>query len=218
MVHTVRSVLDIFADRLMAVSPEPLRIYNVLDEFMQKNAAELGGEFSATNQERLKLVLKSCDMIEPDVIAVTCSTLSPHVKAMKAECCKAHVVEIDEAMTQKAVEMGRTIAVMATVHSTVKPVCDRLEENAAKLGKKITIRTIVCTSAMDALQANDPQGHDALLLEAAKETTGCDVILLAQASMARARQAVEQQTDIPTLDSPASCVAQMLDILFPKGE
>jgi hypothetical protein len=62
---------------------------------------------------------------------------------------------------------------------------------------------------MEALASGDGATHDRLIAEAAPRLAHCDVIMLAQFSMARARAAVQQVVNPPILTSPASAVAKL---------
>jgi aspartate/glutamate racemase len=64
---------------------------------------------------------------------------------------------------------------------------------------------------MDALNAGKGAEHDALVVAAAQRlrAQGCDVIALAQFSMARAQSAVEQALGLPVFTTPDSAVREL---------
>ena len=72
---------------------------------------------------------------------------------------------------------------------------------------------MVVERAFRAMQANDPVEHDRLLTEALADVRDYDCIVLAQGSMARCSAAIEAATGIPTLASPALCIAQVKERL-----
>ena len=55
--------------------------------------------------------------------------------------------------------------------------------------------------------------HDALLLEMAKEISGYDCVVLAQASMAHLDKKIEEICKIPVLSSPGLCLEQVKETL-----
>jgi aspartate/glutamate racemase len=65
--------------------------------------------------------------------------------------------------------------------------------------------------AMEALNAGDIERHDAIVVESAQRLVaqGCDVIALAQFSMARAQDAVRRVVQVPVLTTPASAVVAL---------
>jgi hypothetical protein len=64
-----------------------------------------------------------------------------------------------------------------------------------------------------ALDAGDPALHDRLAVETAQTLDGCDVIALAQFSLARAAAAVAAATGLPVLTTPDSAVLKLRRLL-----
>jgi hypothetical protein len=63
--------------------------------------------------------------------------------------------------------------------------------------------------ALAALDRGDREAHDRLVVEAAKDLRGCDLIALAQYSMAPAAQLVAEMTGRPVLTTPDSAVMKL---------
>lgn len=95
------------------------------------------------------------------------------------------IVKVDEAMAEKAVSLGKKIAVVATVPTTVGPSVRLIEQKAREAGKEIEIETHLVKDAMMILiEKGDVETHNSMVLgevEAAAES--CDVVVLAQGSM-----------------------------------
>jgi len=66
---------------------------------------------------------------------------------------------------------------------------------------------------MTALDAGDKATHDRLLALAAPRLGTCDVVMLAQFSMAGAREAVARAVSCPVLTSPDSAVLRLRELL-----
>jgi hypothetical protein len=79
--------------------------------------------------------------------------------------------------------------------------------------KNITLESACVPEAMAALTAGDAARHDRLIAEAAPRLAHCDVVMLAQFSMARARSAVQQTIGNQVLTSPDSAVAKLKAVL-----
>ncbi len=205
LIHTVRSVLDSFEALLRAALPEPVLVHNILDDFLATDAAEKG-VFTETNVARLAADLKNAELTGADFIIVTCSTLTPAVTKLR-EVVKVPVLAIDDELCRRAVDHGKRILVMATAASTVEPTTSKIRAEAEAAGKTVTIETLLVVEALVALKGGDPGTHDRLLAEAAAAVRDADVIVLAQASMARAEGLVAAASKLPVLSSPALCVA-----------
>ncbi|MGN1189489.1 MAG: hypothetical protein ACI4SL_03740, partial [Candidatus Ornithospirochaeta sp.] len=63
--------------------------------------------------------------------------------------------------------------------------------------------------AMDALKSGDVKEHDRILAEEALKYKDVDVVVLAQASMASAKESVEKEGSWTVLTSPESCIAEV---------
>lgn len=71
------------------------------------------------------------------------------------------------------------------------------------------LRSIFVPDAMDVLNAGDGERHDRLIAARAAELAGCDVVLLAQFSTARAAPAVSAVVTCPVLTSLQSAVERL---------
>lgn len=214
LLHTVPSVFLSFEERIRTALPgEELNIHNTLDEFLAADANIRG--FTQNNRNRLFYLLKAIELEEPDLIAVTCSTLTPEVVRMRP-FLSVPLIAIDDAMTKKAVMLGSNITVMATAQSTVKPTCQKLLEEAAAIGKKLELSHMVCHDAYESIKRMDQLTHDAVLRKAAETIHDQDVVVLAQASMAHMEPELSAICGVPVLSSPALCVEQIVHTLFPE--
>lgn len=146
------------------------------------------------------------------MIVVTCSTLTPVVNMIRP-FVKVPLIAIDDAMGRKAVTYGNKILVLATAGSTEGPMREKLNAEAAKLNKTIQIDFKANAEAFQAMKAVQMDRHDAILLDMAKDISGYDCVVLAQASMAHLDQKIEEICKIPVLSSPGLCMEQVKETL-----
>ena len=212
-IHTVYSVIDSFTKQLREGIPGEFLIHTVYDDFLATDPSPAqSGKFTPINHQRLRLDMQAQALTGADVIVVTCSTLSPSVRLLRDEF-NVPVVAIDDAMVQEAVETGTKIGLMATATSTVEPSASAIRAAAAAMGKEIDLKILCNEQAILALKSGDPATHDRLVLEMADQMKDRDVIVLAQASTAYMEQPVAERSGVPTLSSPARCVAQLRKLL-----
>lgn len=211
LVHTVRPVLASFSQLLESVVGEPLKIHNLLDEFLASDPAEIG-YFSNENRNRLFNDLKSCELTHADLIIVTCSTLTPAVQLIRP-FISVPIIAIDDAMTEQAVRIGKKIKVVATAMSTLKPTIAKLEQEAKLAGVEIAVDAQDHESAYTAMRAGDMATHDRLVLEMIEEVKGYDCIVLAQASMGHLQQKAQEIAGVPVLASPILCCEKVKKLL-----
>ena len=70
--------------------------------------------------------------------------------------------------------------------------------------------------ALSALDRGDRATHDRLLVEASKDLRDCDVIALAQFSIASAAPPIAEATGRPVVTTPDSAVEKLMKLLKAK--
>lgn len=111
------------------------------------------------------------------------------------------VLRVDRPMADSAVALGRRVGVLATLSTTLEPTADLVRRRALAAGAEISLEARLCEGAFEALMSGDAATHDARVAGALSELGGqVDVIVLAQASMARVAGTVE--VPVPVLASP----------------
>lgn len=207
-IHTVASVIDSFTAQLRQGIPGDYLIHTMYDDFLATDPARTG-VFSEVNVQRLGLDMEAMSLTGADVIVVTCSTLSPAVRRLR-DRFTIPVVAIDDAMARAAVAAGSRITILATANSTVEPTNGTIRAAARERGMEVELTTICNEDAIRALKSGDKATHDRMVLEMADQVApDCEVIVLAQASMAHMEKAVAERRGIPTFSSPALCVEQL---------
>ena len=116
-------------------------------------------------------------------------------------------------MADRAVELGRRIAVLATLPSALEPTADLVRARAAARGDAIELVPRLVEGAFAAIQAGDPERFDDLVRTAIRSLVHeVDVIVLAQASMGRVIDSLgAEATAIPVLVSTELGVARVID-------
>lgn len=211
LIHTVKPVLNTFSSQLKELLNEEIIVNDLYDDFLASSPAELG-YFSKENKQRLYNDISNCVLAKADLIAVTCSTLTPIVEEIRG-FFDVPIVSIDDAMCKRAVEIGKRIRVLATAESTIKPTVSKLEKEAFKIGKKIEILATSDEISYNAMKEGALELHDVRLLEQIKETKDFDVIVLAQASMAHLAELSKSVTDLEVLGSRQMCQIQIVKLL-----
>ena len=211
LIHTVKTVATTFDQTLKDYVGEEVKVHNLWDDFLANDPNEIG-YFSIENRNRLYNDIKSAEMTGADMIVVTCSTLTPTVNLIRP-FVKVPLIAIDDAMGRKAVTYGSRILVLATAGSTEGPMRDKLNAEAAAIGKQVEIDFKANAEAFHAMKAVQMDVHDAILLEMAKDISGYDCVVLAQASMAHLDKKIEEICHIPVLSSPTLCLEQVKETL-----
>jgi Asp/Glu/hydantoin racemase len=220
LVHTVPPLVSVFQTLVTELLPG-VRLFHILDEPMVERVKRRGG-LADEDAARLAQHVEAAASIGADVVLVTCSTISPVVDMIRSSA-EIRVLKIDEAMIREAVSLGRRVGVIATAATTLEPTRGLLEAEAARQGREVVTELVLVEGAIAALFAGDGESHDRLVAGAALSLAArSDVVVLAQASMARALAAMpENQRPAPILSSPHLALAQVKKLLAglpsPKG-
>jgi hypothetical protein len=87
-----------------------------------------------------------------------------------------------------------------------------IKEAAKAAGTRIKLDTRLVEGALAALQGNNADEHNRLIVELAAKQQ-CDIIAFAQFSMAPALKAAAARTSTPILSTPDSAVAKLKTML-----
>jgi len=216
-IHTVPPLLPVFAQLGAELLPG-VKVFHILDEPMLERVKRRGGLADADG-ERLAQHVAGAAAIGADVALVTCSTISPVVDMIRSSV-PIPVLKIDEAMIRAAVGLGNRVGVIATAPTTLEPTRWLLEAEAVRQGRTLATELVLVEGAIAALFAGDGETHDRLVSRAALELAArSDVVVLAQASMARALAVMpEAQRPAPILSSPHLALAQVRGLLAEPGD
>jgi Asp/Glu/hydantoin racemase len=191
------------------------KVFHLVDESLIQDTVKAGHLRKATIR-RLIRQIESAEEAGADAVLVTCSSIGPGV-TLAQQLFEIPVLRIDDAMAENAVRQANTIGVLATLRTTLDPTTELLREKAAKAGRKVELVECLCEEAFPAVLAGDTATHDRLLARAlVEDLKGVDLIVLAQASMARVLTTLAADVvHAPVLSSPELAVLsarQALDL------
>ena len=212
LIHTSATLVPVFADLCKAKLPG-VATFNIVDDSLVKGIMS-SGSLTPQIARRVAGYLESAEAGGADFILVTCSSIGPAVEAA-AGFIGVPVLRVDQPMADKAVQNGDRIGVIATLATTLEPTADLIRRRAAAAGRQIELTSKLCEGAFDALMRGDSTTHDATVSAALKELSSrVDVVVLAQASMARVVDALPPaDRRVPILASPSLAVEYLATVL-----
>lgn len=201
LVHTSATLVPVFAELCSKYLPG-VKTFSIVDDSLIKNTIACG-ELTASTSKRVVNYAASAEEAGADYILFTCSSIGPAVETA-ATLTGVPVLRVDQPMADKAVSAGKKIGVIATLSTTLEPTSDLVRRRAIAAGKEIELKAVLCEGAFDALMGGDAATHDKKVGDALKQLVNeADVIVLAQASMARVVDALtEAEKKVPILASP----------------
>lgn len=212
LVHTVAALVPRFRELATELMPE-VETFDIVDETLLRDATA-EGRVSLDTARRLFAHLAAAERHGADAVLVTCSSMGGTVDAAR-RFAGVPLLRVDQAMAEQAVARGSRIGVLATLRSTLEPTGELIRRVGAESGRAIEVREIVCDGAFEALRAGETDRHDDLVRAGLREVLGwADVVVLAQASMARVIETLsDEERETPILTSPRLGMERMRDLL-----
>ncbi|MGN6179277.1 MAG: aspartate/glutamate racemase family protein [Mucilaginibacter sp.] len=212
LIHTSATLIPVFQQLCKEYLPG-VNTFNIVDDSLVKNIAARG-EVTPSIFKRVADYVASAEDSGADYVLVTCSSIGAPVEAA-AEKAGIPVLRVDQPMADIAVQTGKRIGVIATLQTTLQPTSELVQRRAAIAGKEIELTSVVVEGAFDALMSGDASKHDELVANALRKLSNeVDVILLAQASMARVVDTLsEEDKKVPIVASPPNAIKYLASIL-----
>jgi Asp/Glu/hydantoin racemase len=215
LLHTGPVVITPINNIVRLLMPS-LRVVNLMDDSI---VSEIFREnrINAEVLERLDHMARSAVAAKAEAIVITCSSISEMADPL-AKATGLPVYKIDEGMAEEAVRCGARIGVLATLPTTLLPTCRLLEQKARELKKTVTLHRELCQDAFEELSRGNAEAHDQILRDAIERMAGTqDVIVLAQASMARLLEGRQSSFATPVLASPLLGITRVREQLQARG-
>lgn len=193
-IQTFRSLLDELAPDI------PTR--HVVDESLLGEACAVEKITPALRQRVEETVLAMADL-GAMVVLCTCSTIGAVVEELNGQM-PAVMLRIDRPMAEEAVARGSRIIVAATLSTTLIPTRELIYSAARAARKEVEIIDLLCEDAWKHFERGDQVAYlQEVASQLQRAATLGDVIVLAQASMARASE-FYADLPVPVLTSPRS--------------
>ena len=204
LIHALRHSPAPIEAAFAALWPQP-ELMNLLDDSLSADLARDGSITEAMTARFLELA-RYATGTGACAILFTCSAFGPCIDRVKQAYPDIPVLKPNEAMIEEAVACGRRIGLLASFAPT-------LQSMPSEFPDSVELRLKLADGALAALDAGDGASHDRLAGEAAQSLRDCDVVALAQFSLARARDQVAANCGRPVLTTPESAVRKLRTLL-----
>lgn len=199
LAHSVEPINAAFAQDW----PEATRM-NLLDDSLSADLARSRQGLDAAMHARFEALAAYAVGTGAEGILFTCSAFGPCIERVAARHAQIPVLKPNEAMVEEAVTTGQRIGLIASFAPT-------LHSMPPEFPAGTPLQLALAEGAMAALNAGNGDLHDSLVAAQAQrlQREGCELIALAQFSMARARSLCEAATGLPVLTTVDSAVAAL---------
>jgi Asp/Glu/hydantoin racemase len=211
LIHTVGSLPALFAELAGSLIPD-VSLIHVTDETLLRDANAAGG-LAPGIERRLARHVDSLASQGADAVMVTCSSLGPAVDKLAATS-SVPLLRVDRAMADQAVRAAGRVGVLATLQTTMNPTAELVRARGAAIGAPVTVVAHLCAGAFAALRDGDIARHDELVRSGLLAIESqVDLVVLAQASMARVLTGDGVPSQIPILASPGLAVEHLAQMV-----
>jgi Asp/Glu/hydantoin racemase len=208
LVHALKhSVAPIEA--AFALAWPEARLMNLLDDSLSADLAR-EGQLTDAMTERFLALGDYAATTGANGILFTCSAFGPCIEAVARAHAPMPVLKPNEAMIERAVTMGKRIGLLSTFPPTLASMPPEFPPSVQVVPK-------LAEGALAALDRGDRATHDRLIVEASKDLRDCDVIALAQFSIAATAPMVAEATGRPVVTTPDSAVDKLMKLLKAKA-
>jgi len=187
------------------------RIVNLLEDGLMTGLAE-DGRLTDAMIDRFVHIGQYCVKASANAILFTCSAFGVAIEECRRQV-SIPVLKPNEAMYEELVARDGTVTLLATFAPSLPSMVAEIESCAQAKGTKVNLKPQLVEGALDALLAHRPDEHNELIAASVGNQNGCDVIALAQFSMAPAKALAAKLTSKPILTTPDSAVAKLRALL-----
>jgi len=212
-IHTVPSLVELFTGLSKELLPDDAEIFHIADEILLKTVLAQGG-LSPFIYRRVAENVVAAEEAGANLVQLTCSSISPCTDIAQ-RMVNIPVLKIDEPMVDRAISLGSRIGIAATTPTTLKPTTELVYERARFCGKEVSVDSVLCTGAYAALFSGDLQTHDRIVRQHLADLMAHnDVVILAQASMARVADKIPSaEQAAPILSSPRLAMERAREVI-----
>lgn len=200
---TIPSMKELIRERT-----DQVEVINLLDDSMLPEINR-AGKMTEEVGERIRLMIRLAQKAGADAFLSACSSIGGAVEEAGALTSLA-VYRIDMPMARQAAGYEK-IGVAATLRSTIEPTTELIERLAHQAGRSPEVESVVIEGAGDLLNEGKTEEYDRMVQAALKKLAEKnDIVVLAQASMARAVAGLPEEERTRYLTSPVSGIEEVL--------
>lgn len=210
VIHTTPVTIPALKKEILAACGQ-VEVINLLDDSMLPKINR-AGKITPDVSYRLHTLMLMAQTARADAVLCACSSIGGIFEEGR-KILSIPALRIDEPMAERAASFHR-IGVAATLQSTIGPTTELIVRKAAELGNEIVVDAKVIDNVGSLLTDGREAEYDRIVgSELKKLAQNNDVVVLAQASMARAAAGFGEEERQHLLTSPASGVAALAELI-----
>ena len=210
MVHSLYSNARLFKELSAKIMPD-VEVVHLVDEGLPSLSDK---EHHKRVVRRLGLLASLAEESGAEAILLTCTAFGRLADEV-GNMVNIPALSVLEIVANEAMELSESIGVLATHPGALVSASEIIQEQAASRGKKIEVKTLLCTGAFDFLRREDWETHNAIVLKHLNKLMDeVKVVVIPQPSIEGVvSQILEAEIKVPILSSASLTVYRFKDEL-----
>lgn len=210
MVHTLCPNVRLFNELISTTIPG-VEVVHLVDEGLSPLSGKRDHERIV---RRLGILSTLARESGAEVIMLTCTAFGRLADEVK-EIVNIPVFSVLEIIADETADLTDSIGILGTHPGTLASASEIIQEEAALRGKKVTVKTLLCEGAFEAIKREDWNTHDSIVLKhLTRLMEEVKVIVIPQPSIERVlNQAPELTRKKPVISSARLAVQRLKDEL-----
>jgi hypothetical protein len=213
LIHATPLAINPVNSSFQKLWPEA-KLQNILDDSLSRDLAALG-HLTADMVERFIDLAQYAKRVGCQGILFTCSAFGEAIEAAAA-ATGIPTLKPNQAMFEEALQVALkakpnaadplNIGLVATFAASIDSMREEFMAMTANMNRVVNLHGVHVPLAMEALAKGQSQEHDQRIAVGIENMPTCDVMMLAQFSMAAAQTLAQTKTTAPVLTSPDCAV------------
>ncbi|MFM2239847.1 MAG: hypothetical protein RJA69_1221 [Pseudomonadota bacterium] len=204
LIHATPLAIDPIKDAIVRHWPQ-VQCQHLLDDSLSQDLVR-EGRLTPAMVQRFDTLARYCQAAGAQGILFTCSAFGPAIESA-AQATGLPTLKPNEAMFEEALAMASAghllrVGLVATFEASIASMREEFMDLARSRHVQAEVTGCFVPDAMSDLAQGHAQAHHDKVARAVAQLPTCDVILLAQFSMAAAQQLAQLSTSTPVLSSP----------------
>lgn len=204
LIHATPLAIDPIKEAIVRHWPE-VQCQHLLDDSLSQDRVR-EGSLTPGMVQRFVTLARYCQSAGAQGILFTCSAFGPAIETA-AQATGLPTLKPNEAMFEEALALmpagpSLRVGLVATFEASIASMTDEFMELARSRKVQAQVTGCFVPDAMGDLAQGNAQAHHDKVARAVAQLPACDVVLLAQFSMAAAQPLAQRATSTPVLSSP----------------
>jgi Asp/Glu/hydantoin racemase len=213
MVHSTLAAVPAATAAILHMLPDA-EIWHLLDDRLQQDVDAAGGHVDDSHRLRVRRLIENARTGHADAVLLTCSIFGDVAVALNGTSDIPVLAADAAALDAVIAARPASVLILASLPSPLREITADLQRRLLTTRVNTRIVGVVAAGAFDAARSGDGTALTAALQRAVQQLSERpELVLLAQYSLATAREQLETSVGIPVLAGPDSAAQALVQAL-----